>query len=136
MRLSIGSHPKRVLIVEDDKDMQSIYAHMLGGEKTRYEIRIVDDPLSALKLIHEEAFDAVITDMIMRSMTGEAFIAHLRKDGKHPLVPVLVVTVLGQEMLESFKGMSRVYFLQKPVTRDKLLGKIRAITAGRKGGAR
>ncbi|MCX6339505.1 MAG: response regulator [Candidatus Aureabacteria bacterium] len=114
---------KRILIVEDDPDMQAIYKFMFKDEAHKYAIQITGNTARALKSIRQRRFDLIISDIIMRDMSGESFPVQVRQEGKNN-VPVLVVSVLNPDMLGQLKNMHRVYFLQKPITREKLLNKI------------
>jgi DNA-binding response OmpR family regulator len=118
---------KRLLIVEDDRDMREIYRYMFKEQSRRYKINLVRDARSALPLLGRERFDLVISDVIMETMSGESFLARLREREKHSNVPVLIVTVLGADMLRRLKGMKRVYYLQKPITKDAMLKKVAGI---------
>lgn len=122
----------RILVVEDDRDMQAVYGFMFKGEAHRCEVRIVDSAEKALREIDGARFDVVISDIIMRTMCGECFIERMRKISKER-TPVLVVSVLGSDMLMKLKKMPGVYFLQKPITKERLLEKVDGILQ-KKGG--
>ncbi len=107
---------KRVLIIDDDPDMQAIYRHLLQG--TRYRLRFAGDAARALRMLKREPADLVITDVIMGGMDGETFIHRLREGGAE--VPVLVVSVLHPDALPRARRVKRVHFLQKPITGETL----------------
>lgn len=117
---------KRILIVEDDPDMQAIYKFMFNNETHKYAIQITGDAARALRAIRQKHFDLIISDIIMRDMSDRSFPAQVRQEERNN-APVLVVSVLNPDMLGQLKKMHRVYFLQKPITREKLLKKINSI---------
>ena len=117
---------KRILIVEDDLDMQAIYRFMFKDEGQTYAIQITGDTVSALRAIRQNHYDLIISDIIVRATKDESFIAQVKKERKDG-IPVLVVSVLSPDMLAQLKKMRRVYFLQKPITKEKLLNKITRI---------
>lgn len=123
----------RILIVEDDRDMRTVYGFMFKDETGKCAVRIVDSAEKALGEIGRARFDLVISDIIMRTMCGECFIERMRKVSKNH-APVLVVSVLSPDMLTKLKKMTGVHFLQKPITKEKLLKKINGILR-KKGGA-
>lgn len=114
----------RILIVEDEKDMREIYKDMFSDEKERYEIGIESDAAVALKKLKERTFDLIILDIIMEPMTGDSFFIYVRSDERTKNLPVLVVSVLVPEMSDSLKKVDHVHFLQKPITKEKLLEEI------------
>jgi CheY-like chemotaxis protein len=122
---SEGDEMNQILVVEDDQDMQIIYRFMFKDEAHRFAIQIVADAGEALRIINQKPFDLVISDIIMRTQ-GECFIERLRTEEKNHM-PVLVVSVLNPDMLARLKKMHGVYFLQKPITKEKLLKKINSI---------
>ena len=123
----------RILIVEDDRDMQAMYGSMFKGEARKCEVQIVDSAERALREIDQAHFDLVISDIVMRTMCGECFIERMRKVSKDR-TPILVVSVLSPDMLMKLKKMPDVHFLQKPITNEKLFKKISDILRT-KGGA-
>ena len=120
---------KRILIVEDDKDMQEIYRDIFKGEEAKYSIDIEGDAEQALQRIEKEAFDLVILDIIMEPMSGDSFLVHLRNRPKTKKVPVIVVSILKDQTLAALKQLGNVYFFQKPITKEKILAKVAALTA-------
>lgn len=113
--------PRRLLIVEDDRDMQAIYRYIFKGLEGRYTVRITGEAPRALDLIRRERFDLIISDMIMETMTGDTFLQRLRESRRSAAVPVLVVTVLGADLVSNIKR-SGVHYLEKPIGREELLG--------------
>lgn len=116
---------RRVIIIDDDRDMQAIYRHMLKDETARYSLRFAGDPARALRMLKRESADLVISDVIMREMDGEAFIARLREGGAE--TPVLVVSVLAQDVLPGARAARGVHFLQKPISGEALRAMLKKI---------
>jgi CheY-like chemotaxis protein len=114
---------KRILIVDDDADMQAIYKFMFKDEAQKYALQITGDTTRALKSVGQQRFDLIISDIIMADMSGGSFLSRARQEGRNG-VPILVVSVLNPDMLSKLKKMRSVYFLQKPITREQLLNKI------------
>ena len=116
--------PKRILIVEDDRDMQEYYEYIFRNERKRYVVDLVGDPVSAMGQLKERTYDLFIVDIIMERMPGDVFIANIKKDRRTKEIPVLVVSVLEPDMLEELGKKKRVYFLPKPITKKQLLSKM------------
>jgi adenylate cyclase len=118
---------KRILIVEDDRDMQEYYEYIFRNERKRYIVDLVGDPVSAMGQLKERKYDLFIVDIIMERMPGDVFIANIKKDRRTKEIPVLVVSVLEPDMLEELVKKKRVYFLPKPITKKQLLSKMREL---------
>jgi two-component system response regulator HydG len=100
-----------VLIVDDDQSM----AETLTKAMTRHGFVVAwtTSAIEALKLIDEQDFDVVVTDLHMEGMNGFAFCE--RAAANRPNVPVVMITAFGS--LDSAVGAIRagVYdFLTKP----------------------
>lgn len=115
-----GSAIKRIMIVEDDESTQEIYRDIFDKER-RYFVNIVDTAESALKALRADAYDLVLLDIIMEPMAGDSFLIYLRKDPRTANIPVIVVSVLGEEILKTLRKIDRVKILQKPITKEVLL---------------
>lgn len=73
----LSARPPRVLCVDDEPAVLTILSRALGK---RYEIVALDDPLAALALLERETdFSVVISDLKMRQMDGEEFLARARR---------------------------------------------------------
>lgn len=118
-----GSAIKRIMIVEDDESTQEIYRDIFDKERG-YFVNIVDTAESALKALRADAYDLVLLDIIMEPMAGDSFLIYLRKDPRTANIPVIVVSVLGEEILKTLRKIDRVKILQKPITKEVLFKKI------------
>lgn len=85
---------KRVLIVEDDKDLQDIYKYAF--EDAGYEVKISNDGLNGVTDATEYMPDVVILDIMMPEMNGYQFLEALNNNTSLK-VPVVVVSNLTQE---------------------------------------
>ncbi len=80
-----------VLMVEDDRDMQAMLAHIL--QQDRILPRIVPNVHLAIEAVRETAFDLVLLDLSLPGTDGFELLRQLRED---PLVhqsPVIVLTM-------------------------------------------
>ncbi|HCP30480.1 MAG TPA: sigma-54-dependent Fis family transcriptional regulator, partial [Pseudomonas sp.] len=77
-----------VLLVEDDRVLREALADTLdlGG----FAYKAVDSAEQALKVVHEEPFNLVISDVNMPGMDGHQLLAQLRR--QQPQLPVLLMT--------------------------------------------
>jgi CheY-like chemotaxis protein len=119
---------KRVLVVDDDRDMQDLYRYMLRERGDAYASVFAGGAEEGFRLLREECFDVIVSDVIMRGATGESFIARVRRDPAFSEIPVLVVSVLEPEMLGNLARLKKVSFLQKPVRKEELLAALGRLT--------
>ncbi len=114
---------KRILIVEDERDMQDIYKDMFS-DQDNYKIDIETGTMPALRRLTSQNYDLIILDIIMEPIAGDSFFVYLKSDAKTESIPVLVVSVLGPEIMEKLKRVNHAHFLQKPITKEKLFATI------------
>jgi CheY-like chemotaxis protein len=87
-----------VLVVDDNPDVADVSVGML--QQLGYEVRQARDADSALAAAEKDAFDLVVTDIVMPGpMDGIALARALRE--RHPALPVLLVTGYSQAAAEA-----------------------------------
>ncbi len=116
---------KRILIVEDDKEMQEIYDDMFRDHKSKYAAEITDNSVTAFGKLSEEKYDMVILDIIMEPVAGDILYSLIRDDAKLAEIPVLVISVLNPNSLDYIRQINNVSFLQKPITEEQLFSAIK-----------
>lgn len=116
----------KLLIVEDDSELQELYSAMLEGLEC--EITIVDDGRKALEALAAMEPDAVILDILMDQMMGDEVYRHMRENPRHRDTRVVVVSVLSKARCQEMLNMdSRTVFLRKPFRKQAL---VEAVTQG------
>jgi DNA-binding NtrC family response regulator len=111
------SQKRRILVVDDDAAMCDLVVGALARRDMDAEQRA--SPAAAIQLLHEKAFDLVITDLEMRGRSGVElceWVALHRAD-----MPVLVVTAYGS--LETATAAMRAGawdYVTKPFDMDAL----------------
>jgi DNA-binding response OmpR family regulator len=115
--------PNRILVVEDDPDIQRLVAAVLAKE---YEVRAAGDGLEALMVI-EEGFqpDMVIADIMMPRLDGLTFVKALKNQRATANIPVMFLTAKSapRDVIEGINLGAR-YYLTKPFKVDELLVKV------------
>ena len=107
---------KRVLVVDDDRDMCSVVVDGLGDRG--YEAIAASSSAEAIAKLGEP-FDAVITDLRMPGLDGLALVAESRKIA--PERPVIVMTAFSavDTAVESIRR-GAYHYLTKPFKLDEL----------------
>jgi DNA-binding NtrC family response regulator len=83
--------PKKILIVDDDEEICSIFKEALEAEG--YIISTAQNGKQALVKIKEEPFDLIITDKNMPQMGGLRLTKAIRKE--YPNIKIVLITGVG-----------------------------------------
>lgn len=113
-----------ILFVDDEATLTNLAKRLLGS--LGYRVTTYTDPLEALENFrgHPKAYDLVITDMTMPSMTGDILARELM--AIRPDVPVMICTGFSERMNENqLKSTGVRALLQKPFERKDLAEQIR-----------
>ncbi len=124
---SADRSPRRVLVVDDDPQIQRLVAGYLG--RYGYEVTLAGNGREGWRLFQQGLYALVITDLQMPVIDGAALLARIKAlDGN---TPVVIITGQGREvvrdMLGSDGGAQAV--LHKPFNLDTLLKTVAALAA-------
>lgn len=115
------SEPK-IMIVEDDEDLQVLYGLYLQGEN--FQIVRAFNGKQALDIVEKEKPDLIILDMIMPIMDGEEFFIKLRTEKK--MNTQVIIASVNEKISKKLFDLGHIYAtLRKPFTIDVLIGKIK-----------
>jgi PAS domain S-box-containing protein len=111
-----------ILLVEDDDIMREVTQQML--EEQGYQVVSAADGASAKALAAANGqIDIILTDVVMRGMSGPELVRHLRDS--HPKTRVIYMSgYTGDLIAEKDVTQQGIGFLEKPFTRAGLLGTI------------
>ena len=100
----------RILLAEDDQVMREYLARAL--ERSGYSVAAVDRGTAALPLLEAEAFDLLLTDIVMPEMDG---IELARRAGEiAPDMRVMFITGFAAVTLKAGREMPNARVLSKP----------------------
>lgn len=121
--------PFRILIVDDEEAMRESLAAWLM--KDGYPVETAGSGPDALKMVEEEHFDLVLTDIKMPEMDGIELLARLREVGPEELL-VVMITAYGsiETAVEAMKKGAADYLL-KPFDPEQLTLLIERLEAHR-----
>jgi DNA-binding NtrC family response regulator len=81
--------PERILVVDDEPNMLRLLKTILM-DRTGYEVETTNNPLEVSKLLQEQHYDLVVTDLKMPLVDGIDLIDIIKKiDDKVPIIPGL-----------------------------------------------
>jgi len=89
------THPKRLLLVEDDDALANVYVTRLEGEG--FEVRRVDNGEDALAAALNYKPDLVLLDVMMPKVSGFDVLDILRNTPETTNLKIIMLTALSQE---------------------------------------
>ena len=110
----------RILLAEDDQVMREYLARAL--ERSGYSVAAVDRGTAALPLLEAEAFDLLLTDIVMPEMDG---IELARRAGEiAPDMRVMFITGFAAVTLKAGREMPNARVLSKPFHLRELVSEV------------
>ena len=121
----------RCLIVDDDPEIRSLVVSYL--ERFGLPSLGVGDGAAMRRALEQEAFDAVVLDLMLPDEDGLALCQWLRS---HSSIPVIMLTARGDPMSRVLGlELGADDYLAKPFEFDELLARMRAVGRRRSGRA-
>ena len=134
-----AAHPRnsgnklRVVVVEDDSLLQTIYRETLASWPMEIELCVFDHGLDALVELGREPPDLLIADLRMPGLDGFEMIRRLRENPVASRVAIVVVSALTSEEIIEGGGLPEdVTVYRKPVPFHELHGYMQALISQRK----
>lgn len=114
---------KKILVVEDDFDIQEIISEVL--KNSGYEVKIASDGLSGIEMFRKDKFDLIILDIMLPKIDGFVVCEIIRKESK---VPIIMLTALGEEG-DEVKGFELMVddYITKPFSINLLIKRVEAV---------
>ena len=112
----------RVLIVDDEKSIRVTLCEFLRNDG--YEAEMAEDASAALGLLGREAFDVVVSDIVLPGMTGIELLKAVRQTAPR----VLVILMTGEPTVNTAAEAVRAGafdYLCKPITKEAILRVVR-----------
>jgi len=117
------SNKKRILLVEDEKDMA--YAVTLQLESEGYEVIAASDGKDGLDKARTNKPDLVILDLMLPKIDGYKVCRMLKFDSKYKDIPIILFTARAQDSDKKIgKDVGADAYITKPFEPKELLDKI------------
>jgi CheY-like chemotaxis protein len=110
--------PKRVLIVDDDPEVLETLTVSL---EDRYDVAVAANGRDALRSVLAAHFDAIVLDLMMPIMNGEAFVRELA--ARKLEIPVVLASA-SDDLRARAAALRVADHIEKPFDIDRLLRKI------------
>ncbi|MBB3126047.1 DNA-binding response OmpR family regulator [Paenibacillus rhizosphaerae] len=114
--------PKRILLVEDDREISQLIESHLKQEN--YEVFIALDGEEAESFIDKEVFDLVLLDLMLPKINGMDVLKRIREKS---VVPVMIISARGSDLDKALGlGFGADDYLSKPFSMIELTARVQA----------
>ena len=112
-----------ILIVDDSLSVRKFLSGMLS--KNNYEVETAKNGQSAIEMLAQKDYDAIVTDLEMPRLSGYELIEQIRADSRWDKLPIIVLTGRASKQIEqqSLK-LGANQFVIKPFKDRDLLRKL------------
>ena len=111
----------KILLVEDNNAMRNLVATALD-QHLSVDVYEAENGFAALKLIPDNEFELIITDINMPDINGLELITFLRQHPVYKAVPILIITTeAGEEDRKRGLAIGADGYLVKPFTEGDLV---------------
>lgn len=114
---------RKVLVVEDQREISSIIIKYLENEG--YDYQLAEDGLSALDAFSEDFFHLILLDVMMPGIDGFQVLSEIRKVSNVPVI-MLTARELEPDRIKGFDLGADDYVI-KPFSPKELIRRIRAL---------
>ena len=115
--------PERILIVDDEDLVRSIFTNLFKKEK--HDVEAVSSGEEAMEVLENEAFEVVLLDISLPGMTGVEVLKKLKKD--KPGLIVIIMTAFGydEELIAETKSIGCDGYIGKNMPVSQILDNFR-----------
>ena len=118
--------PKKILVIEDEKDIQELLQLYL--KRDGYDVHIAKDGETGLRKASQERYDLVLLDLMLPHMDGLEICRNLRSQDQTADLPIIMITAKGEEA-DRIVGleMGADDYITKPFSPREVLARVKAI---------
>lgn len=123
--------PTKILVVEDDADINRILCKYL--EKEQYQTTAAFSGTEAKLLLSMNTFDLILLDLMLPGITGEKLVLEIRQNSSVPIIIISAKSAL-EDRVNLLKSGADDY-ITKPFDRDEVLARVGALLRRSKSSA-
>ncbi len=118
--------PARILVVEDDETIVTLLEYNLKA--SGYDVAIAASAEEAELILAEQLVDLFILDWMLPDMSGIELCGRLRRGGKLPRIPIVMLTARGEEA-DRVRGFANGAddYVTKPFSVPELMARVKAL---------
>ncbi|MGD0335998.1 MAG: response regulator [Candidatus Omnitrophota bacterium] len=117
---------KRILVIEDDKDIRRTLELRL--EMEGYEVITASEGKDGLDKARMSQAALIILDLMLPGLPGEEICRELRKEEKYERLPIIMLTAKDTDVdMVIGRVIGANYYIGKPFDMEGLLEKIRSL---------
>ena len=116
------THPKRILLVEDEENLRLLYQEELSKEG--YEVVAAGDAEGALTALRGGGFDLIITDIRMPGKNGIELITHIM--GQRRDIPIIINSAY-ESYKDDFMTWAADAYVVKSSSLDELKSRVQEL---------
>ena len=121
--MDLTAAPSRVLVVDDDEAVSSLFARILSREG--YTVETAANFGSARQLLERHPPDVILLDVVLPDAGGFSICKQLKDDASTRLIPVILVTGLSDpESRINGRRAGADDYLTKPVDPQELIARV------------
>jgi DNA-binding response OmpR family regulator len=118
--------PKKILLVEDEKDLASTILFRLSAKG--YEVILAYDGQEGLDKARADKPDLIILDLMLPKIDGYKVCALLKSDSRYSNIPILIFSARAQdEDRKKAKEAGADFYMTKPFEPEVLLSKLKEL---------
>jgi two-component system alkaline phosphatase synthesis response regulator PhoP len=117
---------KKILVIEDEKDIQELLQLYLKREG--YDVQIAKEGETGLRKACKERYDLVLLDLLLPQMDGLEICRNLRSRPETSHIPIIMITAKAEES-DRIVGleMGADDYITKPFSPREVLARVKAI---------
>ncbi len=120
-----GAAQPRVLVIEDDAGVSSLFHRVLSGEG--YSVQTAPDFDAARQIIERQPPDVILLDVVLPGTDGFTICQRLKENATTRLTPVIFITAFGdRESRIKGRRAGGDDFLTKPADLQELIARVAA----------
>jgi len=130
---SVNEGTFRVLLVEDNTFVRDLFQHALLkfqvelANYASHDLLTAHTGIEALRVLENTKLDCVILDHYLPGITGCALVRRIRSMPGYENIPVLMISVGGNEVRREALASGATLYMDKPVLLTQLLDTLRAL---------
>ena len=122
--IDIGSSALRILVVDDDPDITSLFT--IGLEDSGFEVHAYNDPLEALTNFKPHFYDLLLLDITMPKMDGFELCRRILEIDVNVRICFITATDININGLREVITTSTGCFIKKPISISNLAKRLKA----------